>query len=382
MTNFFDPRFPDSASLRAQAQKSMPKFAFEYLEGGCIDEIGLHRNSNELQQVRLRSELLSPSVDVDTSVDLFGHRYAAPFGIAPVGLQGLMWPNAPEILAKAAAEMNIPYVLSTVSSSSLERIAEVSEGQAWYQLYNPTDANTREDLLDRLKASGYQNIMVTVDVPTFGYRVNDIKNGLSMPPKMSLTNIIQMLTKPSWLLATALAGKPEMETLKPYMPPNMPADQLASFMNNTVMGPVDFDALKVLRDKWDGNFIIKGIVNPSDVQKAVDMGADGVVLSNHGARQLDCGESSIAGLQALNNQYKDQIKLLFDSGVRSGTDVAAAMASGADFTFLGRTFVYAAAALGKNGGTHAINMLLRQYIQVMSQLKCAHSSQLPQFLVK
>jgi L-lactate dehydrogenase (cytochrome) len=148
------------------------------------------------------------------------------------------------------------------------------------------------------------------------------------------------------------------------------------------MGPVDFDALKVLRDKWNGNFIIKGIVNPSDVQKAVDMGADGVVLSNHGARQLDCGESSIAGLQALNNQYKDQIKLLFDSGVRSGTDVAAAMASGADFTFLGRTFVYAAAALGKNGGTHAINMLLRQYIQVMSQLKCAHSSQLPQFLVK
>lgn len=382
MSDFFHPKFPDSNSLRTQAKKRMPAFAFEYLEGGCIDEIGLHRNANELQDVRLRSQLLTPSVTPDTSVELFGDTYAAPFGVAPVGLQGLMWPNAPEILAKAAAKQNIPYVLSTVSSSSLERIAEVSEGKAWFQLYNPTNDDTRADLLKRIKAAGYKNIMVTVDVPTFGYRVNDIKNGLSMPPKMNLKNIIEMLKNPAWLLATAKAGEPQMETLKPYMPPGMPADQLASFMNTTVMGPVDAEALQVLRDKWDGNLIIKGVVNAEDVAKAVAVGADGVVLSNHGARQLDCGESSIAGLQQLQGQYKDKIKLLFDSGVRSGTDVAAAMASGADFTFLGRTFVYAVAALGEKGGEHAINMLLKQYIQVLSQLKCAHSRDLPQFLAK
>ena len=382
MSDYFHPKFPDSNSLRAQAKKRMPAFAFEYLEGGCIDENGLQRNANELQDVRLRSQLLTPSVTPDTSVELFGDTYAAPFGVAPVGLQGLMWPNAPEILAKAAAKQNIPYVLSTVSSSSLERIAEVSEGKAWFQLYNPTDDATREDLLQRIKAAGYKNIMVTVDVPTFGYRVNDIKNGLSMPPKMNLKNIIEMAKNPAWLLATAKAGEPQMETLKPYMPPGMPADQLASFMNNTVMGPVDADALQVLRDKWDGNLIIKGVVNADDVAKAISIGADGVVLSNHGARQLDCGESSICGLQQLQGQYKDKIKLLFDSGVRSGTDVAAAMASGADFTFLGRTFVYAVAALGEKGGEHAINMLLKQYIQVMSQLKCAHSHDLPNFLAK
>jgi L-lactate dehydrogenase (cytochrome) len=359
----------------------MPRFAYEYLQGGCIDEHGLDRNNQELIAVRLRSELLQPSVTVDTSVELFGHTYAAPFGIAPVGLQGLMWPRAPEILAKSAAQMNIPYVLSTVSSASLERIADISEGKAWYQLYNPTDKETRIDLINRLQASGYQNMMVTVDVPTFGYRVNDIKNGLSMPPKMSLSNIAQMALSPRWLLETAMAGEPKMQTLIPYMPPNMPTDQLAAFMNKTVMGAVDFEALKELRDLWPGKFIIKGVVNPNDVQKAVELGADGVVISNHGARQLDCGESSIAGLQAIRQDFQDKITLLFDSGVRSGTDIAAALASGADFTFLGRTFVYAVAALGEKGGEHAINMLLKQYTQVLSQLKCAHSSQLPNFLV-
>lgn len=381
MHDFFAPQYPDSASLCHKAKARMPRFAYEYLQGGCIDEHGLDRNNQELVQVRLRSELLQPSVNVNTSVELFGHTYAAPFGIAPVGLQGLMWPKAPEILAKSAAQMNIPYVLSTVSSASLENIADISEGKAWYQLYNPTDTETRIDLINRLKASGYQNMMVTVDVPTFGYRVNDIKNGLSMPPKMSLSNIAQMALSPRWLLETAMAGEPKMETLLPYMPPNMPTDQLAAFMNKTVMGAVDFEALKELRDLWPGNFIIKGIVNPNDVQKAVDLGADGVVISNHGARQLDCGESSIAGLQAIRQQYKDKITLLFDSGIRSGTDIAAAMASGADFTFLGRTFVYAVAALGEKGGEHAINMLLKQYTQVLSQLKCAHSSMLPDFLV-
>lgn len=330
----------------------------------------------------MRSELLQPSVNADPSVELFDHTYAAPFGIAPVGLQGLMWPKAPEILAKSAAEMNIPYVLSTVSSASLENIAEISEGKAWYQLYNPTEDSTRLDLIQRLKTSGYQNMMVTVDVPTFGYRVNDIKNGLSMPPKMSVSNIIQMALRPQWLYETALAGEPQMETLKPYMPKDMRTDQLAQFMNSTVMGAVDFEALKVLRDLWPGKFIIKGIVNPNDVEKAVQIGADGVVLSNHGARQLDCGESSITGLQNVRDAYQGKIKLLFDSGVRSGTDVAAAMASGADFTFLGRTFVYAVAALGAKGGEHAINMLLKQYIQVLSQLKCAHSSELPKCLVR
>jgi len=214
-----------------------------------MEEIGVQRNRTDIEAIQLRSELLKPFNGSDLSVELFGHKYSAPFGIAPIGLQGLMWPKSPETLAVAAAEKNIPFILSTVSSSSLERIAEVSEGKAWFQLYNPTDDIIRQDLLKRISAAQYQVLVVTVDVPTFGFRPRDIRNGLAMPPKMTLTNILQMLSCPQWFMATALAGPPEMETLKPYMPKGMPTDQLAVFMNKTVMGRVDIikEALKPFR---------------------------------------------------------------------------------------------------------------------------------------
>jgi L-lactate dehydrogenase (cytochrome) len=382
MKNFFSNTLPDVASLKAHAKKRMPKFAFDYLEGGCHDEIGLLRNRQDIQNVQLRSQLLKPFDQADMSVELFGHRYDAPFGIAPIGLQGLMWPKAPEILAKAAADLNVPYVLSTVSSTSLERIAEVSEGNAWFQLYNPTDATIREDLLKRTKQAGYKVLVVTVDVPTFGYRPRDMKNGLAMPPKMTLTNILQMLGCPRWLFETALAGKPEMQTLKPYMPKGMPTDQLAAFMNKTVMGRVDVEGLKPIRDFWQGPLVIKGLINQDDVAAAISLGADAIVMSNHGARQLDVGESPVAPLQKSAAKYGKDIKIFMDSGLRSGTNIASALASGADFTFLGRPFVYGVGALGNQGGVHTINCLKTQLEQVLNQLGCATVADLPQFLVK
>jgi isopentenyl diphosphate isomerase/L-lactate dehydrogenase-like FMN-dependent dehydrogenase len=382
MNDYFDPKFPDTVSLKKRARQRIPSFAFDYLEGGCHDEIGLARNLNDIQAVQLRSQLLKPFDKSDMSVELFGHRYDAPFGIAPIGLQGLMWPKAPEILAKAAAELNIPYVLSTVSSTSLETIAEISEGKAWYQLYNPTDSVIREDLLRRIKEAGYKVLVVTVDVPTFGYRPRDMKNGLAMPPKMTLTNILQILGCPRWLYETALAGKPEMQTLKPYMPKGMPTDQLAAFMNKTVMGRVDIDGLKPIRDFWQGPLIIKGLINQEDVAAAISLGADAVVMSNHGARQLDVGESPVAPLQKAVVKYAKDIKIFMDSGLRSGTNIASALACGADFTFLGRPFVYGVGALGDKGGVHTINCLKMQLEQVMNQLGCATVSDLPQFLVK
>lgn len=378
---FFDPALPNSASLKRRAKQRMPKFAFDYLIGGCHDEIGLSRNRRDIQQVQLRSRLLKPFSGSDLSTEIFGHTYSAPFGIAPIGLQGLMWPKAPEILAKAAAELNVPYILSTVSSSSLERIAEVSEGKAWFQLYNPTDETIRKDLLQRIKTAGYKVLVVTVDVPTFGYRPRDMKNGLAMPPKMSLSNIIQMAAKPRWLLETALAGQPEMETLKPYMPKNMPMDNLAEFMNKTVMGRVDIEGLKPIRDFWKGPLIIKGIINIEDVKSVIELGADAVVMSNHGARQLDVGESPVEPLKKAAAKYSNDIKIFMDSGLRSGTDIANALACGADFTFLGRPFVYGAGALGHKGGYHTINMLKTQLEQVMNQLGCASPTELSQFLV-
>ncbi|TGV20440.1 alpha-hydroxy-acid oxidizing protein [Pseudoalteromonas sp. MEBiC 03607] len=382
MNNYFNHKYPDISDLKKKAKQRIPRFAFDYLEGGCMEERSVQRNRDEINAVQLRSTLLKPFSGSDQSVELFGHTYSAPFGIAPVGLQGLMWPKAPEILAKAAAEKNIPYVLSTVSSSSLERIAEVSEGHAWFQLYNPTDESIRKDLLSRIKAAHYPVLVVTVDVPTFGYRPRDIRNGLAMPPKMTLSNIMQMLSRPRWFYETALAGKPEMQTLKPYMPKDMPTDELAAFMNKTVMGRVDIEGLKPIRDMWQGPLVIKGLISEQDVKSAIELGADAVVISNHGGRQLDAGESPVKPLQTIASKYSKDIKIFMDSGLRSGTNIVSALASGADFTFLGRPFVYGVGALGDKGGIHTINALMMQVTQIMNQLGCEKVTDLPSFLVK
>ncbi len=378
---FFNTQYPTISDLKQKAKKRIPKFAFDYLQGGCNEELGLQRNRDDIQSVQLRSELLKPFSGSTLTTEIFGHHYSAPFGIAPIGLQGLMWPKAPEILARAAAQMNIPYILSTVSSSSLERIAEISEGKAWFQLYNPSDNNIRQDLLKRISAAQYPVLVVTVDVPTFGYRPRDIKNGLAMPPKMSISNIIQMLSKPSWLLATALAGRPEMETLKPYIPKDILANELATFMNNTVMGRVDIENLKPIRDHWKGPLVIKGLINEKDAEHAINLGADAIVISNHGARQLDSGESPIKPLMRISSKYGNQIKIFMDSGLRSGSNIAGALASGADFTFLGRPFVYGVGALGSAGGIHTINCLRLQLEQIMNQLGCSTVADLPDHIV-
>lgn len=382
MKDYFNHHYPNSSYLKKGAKSRIPGFAFDYLEGGCIDEISLKRNRHDIDEIQLRSDLLLPFDKSDLVTEIFGQQYDLPFGISPIGLQGLMWPNSPEILAKAAAELNIPYILSTVSSTSLERISEVSEGKAWFQLYNPTDSSVRKNLLERLRSAQVPVLIVTVDVPTFGYRVKDIRNGLSMPPTMSFSNILQMLAKPSWLFHTALAGKPQMQTLKPYMPKNMQTDQLSAFMNDTVMGSVDIESLKAIRDEWQGPLVIKGLVNADDVELAIALGAEGVVLSNHGGRQLDVGESPVEPLSRISKKYGKDIKIMMDSGLRSGSNIASALALGAEFTFLGRTFVYGVGALGNKGGYHTINMLKKQLEQTMNQLRCKNVKTLPSHLVK
>ena len=380
MNTYFDRRYPDVADLRKKAKKRMPGFAFDYLEGGCNQEYGILRNRQALAEIQLKQRQLRPRVTPSLACELLGRPYSAPFGIAPVGLQGLMWPRAPEILARAATDLNIPYMLSTVSSSSLERVAEASEGHAWFQLYNPTDNDIRDDLFRRLEAARYEVLVVTVDVPTFGFRPRDIRNGLSMPPRMTIKNICQMLSKPRWLLETALAGKPQLQTLLPYMPADKPNTGLAAFMDKSLMGPVDADGLKGIRDRWQGKLVIKGLLSTEDAEEAVAIGADAIVVSNHGARQIDVGEATVAPLLRIAKQVGDRTEVYMDSGVRSGPDIACAIASGADCVFLGRAFVYGVGALGKQGGIHTINSLKMQLGQVLAQLRCETPAELAQCL--
>ncbi len=202
----YHPQYPSVADLRKKAKSRIPKFAFDYLEGGCNEGLNLARNENDFDNIYLKPNYLRVGGDIDMSVELFGRRYSAPFGISPIGLQGLMWPNAPEILARAAAKADIPYTLSTVSTSSIERIAEVSDGKAWFQLYHPTENSLRDDILNRLKAVECPVLVVLVDVPAFGLRYKEIKSGLSIPPKMSINNILQAFARPLWGIKT-LHGK-------------------------------------------------------------------------------------------------------------------------------------------------------------------------------
>lgn len=379
----YNPKYPSVEDLKRRAKWRIPKFTFDYLEGGCNEELNLARNESDFDHIYLKPNYLKVGGDIDMSAELFGHRYSAPFGISPIGLQGLMWPNAPEILAKAAARENIPYILSTVSTSSIERIAEVSEGKAWFQLYHPTENRLRDDIINRLKAVGCPVLVVLIDVPSFGLRYREIKSGLSMPPKMTLSNILQTLICPEWGIKTLQHGIPSFATLKPYMEKGLDLAQLGKFMNQTFTGKVDVEKVKAIRDLWPGPLVVKGVASEEDMEAAIAIGVDGVIISNHGGRQLDAAESSIISLLKLagNPKFKGKTKIMLDGGIRSGVDLGRAYAVGSEFNFMGRPFMYGVAALGDEGGNHTINMFKAQLYQVMQQLTLTKIADFPSRLV-
>ena len=375
-------KYPSVEDLRKRAKLKIPKFAFEYLDGGCNNDVNLKKNTDRIRDIELKPKYLVDYRKPSLKTRLFGHTYDAPFGISPVGLQGLMWPKSPEILAKAAFDHNIPFILSTVTTTSIEKIADLTEGKAWFQLYHPTEDKMTRDILRRANEAQCPVLIILADVPSFGYRPRDIRNGLSMPPKMTLDNIINAVKRPNWLLQTIINGQPSFETLKPYMPKNLNLNQLAKFMDRTFSGRLNDDKIKRIRDMWKGKLVLKGAESLHDVEKACKLGLDGVIISNHGGRQVDVGQATIDSLKTILPVYKNKITLMMDSGIRGGADIARVMATGADFCFMGRTFMYGVSALGKNGGNHTISMLKKQLTQVMEQLSCGEISQLQEKLIK
>lgn len=374
--------YPSIDDLIKKAKSKIPKFAFEYLDGGCNEDVNLTKNTKELREVELKPYYLRHHTDANIDTSLFGHTYDAPFGISPIGLQGLIWPNAPEILAKAAFKHNIPFILSTVSTSSIERIGSLTEGKAWFQLYHPAENEIRDKVIDRVQEAGYPVLVILSDVPTFGYRPRDIRNGLAMPPRMTFKNMLQIMGRPEWALKTLYHGQPSFATMKPYMPKGLNMQQLGQFMNQTFSGRLNEQKISAIRDKWKGKLVIKGIASEEDTEMAIKLGLDGIILSNHGGRQLDPGQSTIKTLAPIVEKYKGQIKIMMDSGLRSGPDIARTIASGAEFAFMGRSFMYAVAALGEEGGDHLISSLKIQLKQVMDQVCCAKVDDLPSFLIK
>jgi len=377
-----DNRYPSVEDLRKLAKKRIPKFAFEYLDGGCNEDVNIKKNTERIRKIELKPEYLIDYKTANLKTELFGKNYDAPFGISPIGLQGLMWPKSPEILAKAAFDNNIPFILSTVTTSSIETISEITEGNAWFQLYHPAEEKVTVDILKRAENAGCPVLVILADVPSFGYRPRDIRNGLSMPPKMSIKNIIEAIKRPQWLIETLKNGQPNFEILKPYMPKNLNLNQLAKFMDVTFSGRLDEEKIKKIRDNWKGKLVIKGVESIHDVEKACNIGLDGIIVSNHGGRQVDVGQATIDSMNSIIPKYKNKIKIMMDSGIRGGADVARVMSCGADFCFLGRTFMYGVSALGKKGGTHTITMLIKQLTQIMEQFSCGEISDFQDKIIK
>ncbi|MCM4157263.1 alpha-hydroxy acid oxidase [Gramella sp. AN32] len=382
MTMAVNSKYPSVEDLRQRAKERVPAFAFEYLDGGCNEDVNINRNTTEIREIQLQPRYLRNYGNSSIKTKVLGMEFDAPFGISPVGLQGLMWPNSPQILASAAYKHNIPFILSTVTTMDIEEASRLTEGKAWFQLYNPVEDSVRNDILNRASDAGCPVLVLLCDVPTFGYRPRDIRNGLALPPKMSVKNILQILGKPTWAYNTLKYGQPTFENLKPYTPEGLNLKQLGQFMDKTFSGRLNEELIKPIRDKWKGKLVLKGVASAQDTEDAIRLGFDGVIVSNHGGRQLDAGQSTIHALQNIVEKYSDQIEIMMDSGLRSGPDIARAMASGAKFTFMGRSFMYGAAALGNQGGEHTISMLKTQFQQVMDQLCCDKIEDLPKHLIK
>ncbi|TAG51494.1 MAG: alpha-hydroxy-acid oxidizing protein, partial [Runella slithyformis] len=268
----YNPTYPAIEDLRERARQRIPRFAFEYLDGGCNEDINLHKNTAELRQVELKPYYLSKHIASDMKTELFGKTYDAPFGISPIGLQGLVWPNAPEILAKAAVAHNVPFVLSTVSTSSMERIGEITEGKFWFQLYHPAENSLRDDILDRAEAAGCDVLVILCDVPSFGFRPRDIRNGLAMPPSMSIQNMLQILGSPNWALNTLYHGQPGFANMKKYMPKGLNMKQLGLYMNQTFSGRLNEEKIAPIRDRWKGKVVLKGVASEEDTERAIRLG--------------------------------------------------------------------------------------------------------------
>ncbi|PWR00377.1 alpha-hydroxy acid oxidase [Leucothrix pacifica] len=362
-------KYPAISDLEYKAKRRIPHFAWEYLDSGTGVEDCVPRNRAAFSDVILTPKFMQGVFEPETKTSLFGVDYDLPFGVAPVGLTGLMWPAAEKILAKSAAQYRIPYTLSTVATEAPESIAPLVDGMGWFQLYPPRREALRKDILKRAKDNGFTTLVVTADVPTGSTRERQTRAGVTVPPKTGLRTVFHSAMRPRWTMETLRYGQPAFRGLEKYLDAK-DMQNMTAFMVKELGGSLDWDYLKLVRDEWDGPIVLKGILDVEQAKMAVAAGLDGVVVSNHGGRQCDGVPASLHVLPEIKAAVGDDIKVLFDSGVRTGLDIIRAIALGADFVLLGRPFMYGVAALGHAGGNHVIEILSNDLRNNMSQLGC------------
>ena len=360
-------RFLNLTDFEAAAHSKLPRRVFEFIEGGSEDNASLKANRAAFADFSLQTRVLVDTSKRSCAVNLFGRQWAAPFGIAPMGAMGLAAFQADLVLARAAAKADIPFILSGSSLVSMERVIQANSA-AWFQAYLSANAAENDRLVARVAASGFETLVITVDVPVGGNRERDVRNGYTSPLRPSMGLAVDGLLHPRWLLGTVLRslwreGMPHFENFALARVPMVSWRAIRPHKRDNLA----WDDLRRLRDQWKHRLVLKGILSPEDARLAQQVGVDAVIASNHGGRQLDGAVSPLRQLRAIREQA-GTLPVLYDSGIRRGTDVLKAMALGASHVFLGRPFLYAAIAGGELGALHAIDLLKTEILRDMALL--------------
>jgi (S)-mandelate dehydrogenase len=363
-------RFPNVFRLRAHARRHVPHFAFEYMDGGAGTDTGIAHNWTALDAVELLPRYgLMPGLP-PTDVTLFGRPYAAPLGVAPMGGPAIAWPGADEYLAAAAQRARVPYVLSTVGGITVERAAEIAPEVLWFQLYRfaKDDHAVGFDLVRRAQAAEAHVLMLTLDVPVRTTRSREVTAGIAYPFRPNLRMLLGIATSPGYAVSLLKHGQPRFANLRPYVGGSAGVNEMAGFLQNQQRGAFTWEEVARFRERWRRPLVVKGILHPQDAERAVSIGVDGIVVSNHGGRQIEALPPAIDALPAVVAAVGDRATILMDSGIRSGLDVVRALALGAEAAFAGKAFLWGLGALGPDGPGHVIALMVDEMRAALGQI--------------
>ena len=378
-------RFPTIDAMRDYARVRAPHFAFEYADGGSGCDAGISRNRNAFDAIELLPRYGASPASVSTEISLFGQRYAAPIAVSPMGSPGIVFPGADRILGQASQAARIPYTLGMIGGATVEEMAAIAPDVLWFQLLRCAlnDHKIAFDLMRRADAVGVRALVLTMDVPVYTTRPRATLAGLGGSRfKLNARMLWDIATSPSWLAALLANGIPRFANLKKYMPPNSKINDVIAFTQREIGGPFSWDEVARYRDFWKRPLVIKGILHPEDAEKAVSLGADGIIISNHGGRQIDALPASIDCLPDIVRTVGGRTSVLLDSGIRSGSDIVRALALGAKATFAGKAFLWSLSALGADGPAHAIRIFKEETRATLAQLGAASVDDAKQVMLR
>lgn len=357
--------------LERSARRYLPRMLYDWIAGGAGDELGLRENTDVFQRFRFLPRYLRDVGACSIAKRVLGRGFAGPLGIAPMGYASLFRPGAELFVARTAKRHDVPYIMSGVSVASMEAAAEIAGANLWYQLYTTADDAINTDMIRRAEACGCGALVITVDIPVAAKRERDIRNGIDIPPKFSARTILDGVLHPAWTLRyLRTGGLPVMENWAPYLPEGASGLDVAKFSIEHGYALQTWDHLKRFRQLWPGALVVKGIMHPDDARLAREEGVDGIIVSNHGGRQFDRAARSIDCLPAIRTAVGADFPVMFDGGVRRGSDVLALLCLGVDYVFAGRPFLYGAAGLGQDGVDRAMEIFKDELSGLMRQLGC------------